>query len=322
MLTNKQILKKIKSAKNIAIFAHRHPDPDACGSMFGMQNLCKYLGKTADVFLIKEKEDYLDKIFPIAKAKNIFNSKDFDLVIFVDVRPISSIDQTFQNQLKDHKNILIIDHHQTEKNDDLTNARVVCDASCSQLVLDLFREAEITPDKDTATYLYAGLMGDTNRFLHSNLSKKVFEDAICLQDCGAEIQHVYNYLYRYNTISNIKANEFIINNLKFVSNGMGAFCIVTIKDLKRLNITKEDVKKYCNLMVEIEGVKVSFLCIEEQKNYFKFSLRCATGYNAFKFCKAHGGGGHICASGCEISITKNKLKKMLPIWIEEILSGE
>ena len=72
MITSNEILSKIKSAQNIAIFAHKNADPDAYGSMFAMREFCHNLGKNADIFAKKTEKDILTTFSPWMKSKQIF----------------------------------------------------------------------------------------------------------------------------------------------------------------------------------------------------------------------------------------------------------
>ena len=52
------ILKLIKKAKNIAIFSHKGPDPDAVGSALGFKFALEKMGKKVSLFC----DDYVSLI--------------------------------------------------------------------------------------------------------------------------------------------------------------------------------------------------------------------------------------------------------------------
>lgn len=328
-MTNKQIIAKLKKAKNIAIFAHRDPDPDACGAMFGLSEFCRAIGKEADVFVKKTKEKYLDYIFPLSEAKEDFVAENFDTIVLLDLHEIARVDKIFHQELyrakELGKNFMIIDHHLVSKSEnfDFKNFRIKDVASCSQMLVDLYKEEEIVPTKDASTYIYAGIMGDTDRFLHNNLTKEVFESAIYLQENGADIQHVYDYLYRYKTKNKIKMNKYFLDNLKFLNDESVGYIVVSEKDRKKIGVDREDVKSFSNEMITIKGIKLSFLCYERENNEFKISMRSLGDLNLVDFAMSKGGGGHKNSSGFQISNTnKKKIEKLIPIWVKEILNDK
>ncbi len=320
-MNKSEIIKKIKSAKKIAIFAHRDPDPDACGSMFGLRAFCRELGKDAVVFAKKTKPKYLHHIFPLDEAREDFLSSDFDLVIFTDIHTINRTEKIFQNELNKAKNIVILDHHLINEAEGVASKNYWIEdwASCSQMIIELFNQEKLKPSSECATYIYAGLMGDTDRFLHTNLNKKVFEYAIFLQDCGAKIQHVYNYLYRYITQDQIRINKYFLNNLKFVQNGKIGYVIFTQKDMQKFGFDMDDVKSFSNEITTIKDVEVSFFCYEREKGIFKISMR-SCGKDVAEIAQSKGGGGHKCAAGFEIKCRPNEVEKYIPVWAKEIFN--
>ena len=322
MITNKQIIEKVNKAQNIAIFAHMDPDPDALGSMFGLREFCRGLGKKADVFIIDKKENFLSMIFPLEESKQNFVPEDYDLVLVTDLHVLNRVNIEFQEKIKNFGNVIVIDHHIVMENDILISKhmRVMPVAAASMLIVDLYKESGLKPTKAAATYLYAGLMGDTDRFLHSNLSKLVFDDAVYLMDAGAKIQQVYDYMFRYTTPEEIRVNNMLYNNLVYLEGGRAAYAIFTLKDLKKIGADIEDVKAFSSTLVRIKGVELAFLIYEKERHQFKFSIRSSKA-NIVPAASRMGGGGHPNAAGFDFEGSKAKIKRILPELSREILNG-
>ena len=166
MITNKQIVQKIQKAKNIAIFGHVDPDVDACGSTFGFRDFCRNLGKNADIFC-EHYGEFVESLFPVEELKSVFFAKDYDLVVLMDMHVEKRIDACFLEEFRKCKNVMVIDHHVLDETEVVPTKdfRIVHKASASQMVLDLYREIGQKPSLKTATYLYTGLVGDTERFM-------------------------------------------------------------------------------------------------------------------------------------------------------------
>ncbi len=323
-MTMNRILAKIKLAKKIAIFAHKNPDPDAYGAMFAMREFCRNLNIEAEIFAIKNRKGYLDNIFPLEEVRTDFKSEDFDLVIILDLHLIGRLASEFVFEVEKCKNIIVIDHHKIVEGDVLpTKNYLIMDdyAATCEILTDFAVECDLKITPTIATYLYTGLMGDTDRFLHNNLTRHVFETAILLYDKKAEIQHVYDFLYRYKTQQQLEIYKYMLDNLTYYEGKKAVCSIFTLKDLQRLGADQEDVKVYTNDLVKIKGVELSILGIEYKKNYFKFSLR-SNGLNTVNFATRMGGGGHVCASAFETEISLKELKKLMPKWIKGIVNGK
>lgn len=323
MITNKKIIEKVKKATNIAIFAHSDPDPDALGSMFGFGAFCQNMGKKCSIFAVKKCDNYLNYIFPMEKTRQDFVASDFDLVVLLDVHSIERIEVLFQEEVSKAKNLMIIDHHQVTESEkfEIEDAKIMPEmAAASEIVISLFRDKKIKPSKECATYLYAGLMGDTDRFLHSNLSQTVFEDAIFLMQCGADVQHVYDFMYRYITKEDIKVNQYLYNNITYLDGGKTAYVIFSISDMQKLGVGIDAVKEFSNTLIRIKGVELSFLIYEKAPKEYKISMRSAS-VNLVPFSNKMGGGGHPNATGFSVFYGKTKIKQEIPKWSLEILNG-
>lgn len=322
MTTCKQIIQKIKKAKNIAIFAHKDPDPDACGSMLGLRDFCRILGKNADAFCA-HYGDYVENIFPMQEFKTEFLAHNYDLIAFVDMHVESRLDDCFIEEFRKCKNIIVIDHHVLAENEVVPTKdfRIEHKASASQLVLDLFREVEQKPSLETATYLYAGLVGDTDRFLYLAGLGEVFDDAKYLLECGVDFVKVYNKMFRTISHKDIVLSRYLYSNLGYLADGKIVYIVFTMKVLKKLGVTTDDVKMFSNSLLNIKGTKWSLLIYETEKNNFRFSMRSVPEINLVPLATKFNGGGHKNASAFSTKIKPSQIKKAIKSWSSGVLNG-
>ncbi len=322
MMTNKQIIEKISKAENIALFAHIEPDADACASMFGLRDFCQILGKNAVLFCGHYGE-FVSNLFPVEQFKTEFSSKDYDLVVLLDLHVEHRIDACFVGEFRKCKNVLVLDHHVVDEKETVPtkNYRILHKASASQLVLDLYREIGQKPSKETATYLYTGLVGDTDRFLYLAGLGEVFEDAKCLLDCGVDFSEIYNKMYRTISHKEITLTKFLYSNICYFSDKKVALMVFTGKDLKKLGANTDDVKLFSNTLLNIKGVKWSLLVYEVEKNLFKFSMRSAPELDLIPLAIKMGGGGHKNAAAFTMQIKASQIKKTVKSWVDGVLNG-
>lgn len=324
MMTTKQIINKIKKAENIAIFSHKGPDPDAFGSMFGLYDFCRKIGKNADLFLdLNAKNESFSSIFPFEITKSDFDEKNYDLVVLVDAHSIDRTEKCFQEKLSMVKNLLIIDHHRIGDDEEFSQKyyQIKLKASASQLILDLFKVEGVKLSSEASTYIYTGLIGDTNRFINTNTTKEEFEDAILLLESGAQVQKVYDVLYRSTSKEHIAVSNYLYSHLNYVCESRCAYVIFSKKTIKKLGVSIDDIKEFSNALTKIKGVELSFLIYEPEKRHFKFSMRSVPPHNLVSFANKMGGGGHPNASAFEKEISMRKLKQELPKWAKEILNA-
>lgn len=301
---------RLKSAKRVAIFGHMHPDLDSFGTMLGAKFLCESLGVKCDVFAEFMKNLSFLRIFPETYFKHDFDKRKYDLVLVVDCNEISRIDKKFQADISGKK-ILFIDHH--ELNIALESADYYVypkKCSASLIIFELLEKLNLKPSAEYATYIFAGIVGDTNRFLHSNTDANVFSIASKLLKLGADCQKVYDVVYRSMTMSNARLRDYLFSNLK--ASGKVCYVAISQKDLEKLSSNVEDVKMFVSDINQLAEFSVAMIAYEISENKFKVSMRSKNGVDLLKVAFKYGGGGHKEASGFYLTGDKkyvaNKLK--------------
>ena len=310
MVTANELSARLKSAKRVAIFGHMHPDLDSFGAMLGAKFLCESLGVKCDVFAEFMKNLSFLKIFPEIYFKNDFDKRKYDLVLVVDCNEISRIDKKYQADVSGKK-ILFIDHH--ELNIALDGADYYVypkKCSASLIIFELLEKLNLKPSAEYATYIFAGIVGDTNRFLHSNTDANVFSIASKLLKLGADCQKVYDVVYRSMTMSNARLRDYLFSNLK--ASGKVCYVAISQKDLEKLSSNVEDVKMFVSDINQLAEFSVAMIAYEISENKFKVSMRSKNGVDLLKVAFKYGGGGHKDASGFYLTGDKkyvaNKLK--------------
>lgn len=315
-MTPSNIKKKICEAKQIAIFGHLNPDLDCFGAMFGVKYLCESLGTKCDMFSNFSDDLFLLNIFPKKVFKEKFIKENYDLILIVDCNLLDRIDDAYRENLKGKK-LLIIDHHKQniiEDNADFYIEPQKC--SASMVVFELLEKLKIKLSAEYATYIFAGLVGDTGRFLHTNTDADTFICASKLINAGADIQKVYDVIYRSLTMNQAKLRDFMFTKLQ--NNGKNiCYLVVSIKDLDRLHAKVEDVKMFVDELNKIKDCDVVMIAYETKTNEFKVSLRSKNGVDVFGVANRHGGGGHKMAAGFSISGDKKAVGKKLKAICEE-----
>ncbi len=165
--TQHDIIRLIKTHKTIIIHRHQRPDPDAIGSQMGLAAILRasFPGKT--VYSVGKQYPGFDWL---GKTDSIEDDVYKDaLVIVVDTANQPRVDDaryTMGNAL------VKIDHH---PNDDPFGVPmwVAPDASStSELIYDFYaaNQDNLTMTDDAARLLYAGIVGDTGRFMYPSTS--------------------------------------------------------------------------------------------------------------------------------------------------------
>ena len=315
-MTANEIKNKICEAKNIAIFGHLHPDLDCFGAMFGAKFLCENLGTKCDMFSNFSDDLFLLNIFPKTAFKEKFKEEKYDLILIVDCNSLARIDELYRDKLIG-KRLLIIDHHEQneqEENADFYIKPQKCSASI--ILFELLQKFNIQLTAEYATYLFSGLVGDTGRFLHTNTDASAFICASKLLKAGADIQKVYDVIYRSLTMEQARLRDFMFANLK--DNGKRVcYLAVSEEDLVKLHASVEDLKMFVDDINKIKDYDVVMLAYEVKPKEFKVSLRSKNGVTVSNIANKYGGGGHKMAAGFNLIGDKYSITKKLKAICEE-----
>ena len=317
-MESKEIKKIISSSKNVAIFGHAVPDLDCFGAMYGAKFLCEQFGAKAHIFSTASKDLFLFKIFDYNKIETDFDESKFDLVLIVDANEFSRLDSAFRDKVQRHKNVLVIDHHEQSRVESGCKFYVHSEFCAASLIItDLLYEYKIKISKEVGEFLFAGIVGDTGRFLHTNTDKHTFEMVTKLMDLGIDIQKIYDATYRSKTLKQVNVQKFLYDNMNIVNNH-ACYIVVSNKDLKKLDARFEDVKLFMDDLNQINEFDVVMVAYELDKDEYKVSCRSKNGFEVNKVAKKQGGGGHKMAAGFNLSGNKKLVAGKLKNICEEI----
>lgn len=307
-----EIFKLIKEYDSICIFHHEYGDPDALGSSFGLAKIIEDNFKHKQIYVLGKNVSGLNgKLFPNnddVEDEIIKNS----LAIILDTANTARIDDQRFTQAK---YIIKIDHHPVI--DDYANYNYVDASACaaSYIVAELAHQNELLLSPLAATYLYAGIVGDTGRFFHNNTTAKVFEMVTYLTKAGADIQFVYKNMYT-KTISELKLTGYILANFKIIDDKI-AYYILEEQDYQQYNVPFDKAKEYVNTIAGIQGISIWVSCIyNNETGFYHVSIR-SNGQAINHVAQAFKGGGHEYAAGVKMkSVDKfyeilEELKKLI-----------
>ncbi len=288
------IFKTITEFETIIIHRHVRPDPDAYGSQCGLAEILKASFPTKNVFVVGEDEPSL--LF-LKKMDQISDEMFEDaLVIVCDTANQGRISDARYNR---GKKLIKIDHHPNEDpyGDFLwvdTNA-----SSCSEMIYELYLQGKnqgFTLTKEAAKLLFAGIVGDTGRFLFPNTNPKTFTYAGELIEYGFQFPQVYEKLYK--TKENVaRLSGHVYQNYRVTEDGVG-WMVITNDNLKQYKVTSSEASQLVSNLGNIENIKTWAFFVEE-KDQIRVRLR-SKGPVINGVAKKYHGGGHPLASGATI----------------------
>ena len=304
-----QILEKIKEYDTIIIHRHMKPDPDALGSQVGLKAILQHHFPEKTIKAVGFNEPTLTWM---AEMDTVQDSDYHEaLAIICDTANRPRIDDKRYEQAAF---TIKIDHH---PNDDIYGDLSWVDTSSSSAseMIALFAEnTQLTLSDQAAELLFAGIIGDTGRFLYPSTSARTLRIASSLREYNFDFASLTR---KMDTMSFkiAKLQGYVYDHLEVDENG-AARVLLTQDILKKYKVTDAETAAIVGAPGRIDTVKAWAIFVEQADGHFRVRMRSKiTPIN--EIAKEHDGGGHPLASGAnsysleENEIIYQKLKNSL-----------
>lgn len=291
-MTQENIINKIKKYETIIIHRHVRPDPDALGSQVGLKKLLENSFPSKKIYAVGEE----DPSFSFLAKMDEISDETYEqaLVIVCDTANTARIsDQRYQTG----SCLIKIDHHpNNDPYGDLSWVDTEA-SSTSELIFELFKsESELKLNNEAARLIYAGIVGDTGRFLFPSTTDKTFRYAAELVTYKFDRTKLYNSMYdvRVN-IAHMKG--FVLQNFEFLTSGLGVIKI-TKEVMDKFNVKPSETSSLVGALGDISGIKAWIFFIEEDE-IIRARVR-SKGPIINEIASKYNGGGHPLASGASV----------------------
>lgn len=291
MKVQEEILATIKAFDRIIIHRHQRPDPDALGSQVGLAEILRASFPKKEIYQVGgpvEGLDYLALMQTI--PDDLYKGA---LVIVTDTANAPRVsDQRYDQGAK----LIKIDHHPNdEPYGELvwvnTNA-----SSCSEMIVSFWQmfQNELTMTQEAARLLYAGIVGDTGRFLYPATTATTLRLAAELLDYGFDAPKINRQLDQVSR-SVARLSGYVYENIEIDEIGAGK--VILSQELQqRFGVVDSETSAVVSLPGKIDEVLAWAIFVEQPEGYYRVRMR-SKGPVINEIAKRHHGGGHPLASG-------------------------
>ncbi len=304
-----EVKREIENAKSITILSHLNPDADALGTALGIYALLKQ-DKSKKVEIVNASTvlpKYLDFLPNFKKIKHHMDYVD-SLIISCDCGSIDRLGFDLKG-----RNIINIDHHESNTRYGIINVVLPSFASSSQVAFKLFCEHHKI-DEDTATCFYTALLSDTRYFTTSSMNEEVFSVAKALVKLGANSHEIAKHFTEEKSLSSLRTLSKALASLELVNNAQIAIMKLTKEDIVATGATTPDMESVVDYGKSLITVKIAIFAMEVQEG-IRISLR-SKGIDVSKIAITFGGGGHKVAAG--FTLKNHTLEKGIEAIVDEI----
>ena len=311
----------IKSSKNILIISHVNPDGDTLGSMCALYACIKQnYKKKCDMLAVSKIPDvysFLPNVKEIKQLEDVDKSREYDLVINIDVAAIDRICDA-KILFEKGKFTVNIDHHKTNNAYADLNFIEPDASSAGEVLFGIFEKLKLKINLDCATCLYNAILTDTGSFRYDNTRPRTFECASKLVETGVNPSEMYKKIYESDSKTLVMFQAYCLSKAKFLYDDKLAYMTVYRKDLERFSADDECMEGLTEKLRAIVTTRIAFVAKEMKSGGTKFSMRSKF-TDVAKICETFGGGGHKYAAGCTI---KAPIDKAVKAMLEEIKKYE
>ncbi|WP_210364936.1 bifunctional oligoribonuclease/PAP phosphatase NrnA [Bacillus sp. REN3] len=289
-----QILEAIKKYQTIIIHRHVRPDPDAYGSQGGLAEILKesYPGK--NIYTVGQEERSLHYLRRLDTVPD--EAFAGALVIVCDT---ANAERICDGRYRRGEMLVKIDHHPNEDPyGDLQWVDTTA-SSTSEMIYELYlssKEEGLRMNDEAARLLYAGIVGDTGRFLYPSTTNKTFAYAGELIHYDFSRTELYNSMYELPA-DVVKLNGYVLQNFEMHESGV-ASVMMKQELLKRYSVIPSEASLLVSELGNVSGIKAWVFFIEEE-DQIRVRLR-SKGPVINGVARKYNGGGHPLAAGASI----------------------
>ncbi|WP_077214230.1 DHH family phosphoesterase [Bacillus dakarensis] len=289
-----KILETIKQYNTIIIHRHVRPDPDAYGSQGGLAEILKASFPEKVIYTVGKEEESLNYL----RRMDVIPDDTYNgaLVIITDTANQARI---CDDRYRLGDKLIKIDHH---PNEDAYGDMLWVDtdaSSCSEMIYEFYlagKDKGLKMSNEAARLLYAGIVGDTGRFIYPSTTEKTFSYASELIKYNFSRTELYDSMYEL-PLHIIKLNGYVLQN--FEMNEQGVASMVLDKPLlEKFGAKPSDASLLVSTLGDVAGIKAWAFFIEEE-DQIRVRLR-SKGPIINVVAKKYNGGGHPLASGASI----------------------
>lgn len=291
----------INNSKNILLFAHSNPDGDTAGSVSALADYLTGIGKKVDVACHDPLPEYLREIIKLNfEFPEHLKINSYDAIIACD-----SVEMGFNKMIgntSDNQITVLIDHHPDIVLRGDINIIDPSFSSVCEIIYNFLNFVKADINKNMATCLMLGIIGDTGIFKHANTTSRVMEIAAELLKKGASLTKITKAVFSNKKISTLKLWGNALEKARIVPKNAMIITVLTQKNIKECGATTDDIAQVASILNTVPGTKFSLVLSEREAGIIKGSLRSEKykGTDVSAIASRFGGGGHKLASGFEI----------------------
>lgn len=311
----------LRSAKRVAVIAHRNPDGDAIGSTLGM---CAVLGLIGVDATPVNCDAPPDEFCFLPRASEFASSCETkpDVTVLLDCSTRDRTGLADVDSVWGHT-VICLDHHRTAVGSDVDI--FVHDPDAAATAELVYRVAvalgvELTPA--LATCLFTSLHTDTGSFRYSVTREPTMELGAALLAGGIDTWEIASRVFEQQRPQRLRLLAHALGTLHVTACGRLAAIHVTDAMMTSVGATSADADGFINHARSVRGVEVAVQLTQDGSDAWRASFRSRGLVDVAAVAARLGGGGHRNAAGARLLGDIGTVQQQLERALLDLLDGE
>jgi phosphoesterase RecJ-like protein len=288
----------VANARSILVLTHVEPDGDAIGTMLGLAQALRRMGK--EVVTAVDGGVPPDLAF-IPGSDAVHPSLDglgVDLTIAVDCGDEPRMGQVGQVAIKSGAPLINLDHHPTNTLFGQANLVDPATVAAAEGVLDWLDHLGVPLDPTSAYCLLTGLVTDTLCFRTDNVTSDTLGKAQRLMAAGAPLVEIVQRTINHRTYAGLRLWSLVMPTVQLEDHVIWA--VITQDMYARAGYHATDDDGLVSTLVQVDEAYISVVFKEKPDGMVEIGIRAVPGFDTSGAAVSLGGGGHRLASGATV----------------------
>jgi phosphoesterase RecJ-like protein len=312
----------VRDAERILIVTHISPDGDAIGSMLGMANAFREMGKQVDCAVDEGVPDDFLFLSGADAIQATLTEGDWDLLISTDASDEERTGAVGVYGREHSAKVINLDHHPTNTmfgDIYLIDSEAV---SAAQVVYEWLLTMDAPITEASASALLTGMVTDTRGFRTSNVTAQTLSVAQALMDYGPSLTGIIARTLDTRSYLSVNLWKQALTTVELHAGGVVS-ANVTQEALKKAGLRDTSDFGLVGFLMEIKEAMIAVVFKETPEGEVVLSMRAKPGYNVASVALELGGGGHTQAAGATVPGPLNDARKrVLPMLKRAAKSGK
>ncbi|PJF21031.1 MAG: hypothetical protein CUN56_13155 [Phototrophicales bacterium] len=289
----------VYAAESILIVTHIDPDGDAIGSLLGLMNGLKSLGKR----VVGAVDAGVPALFHFLPGADEIQPKlergEWDLMISTDASDEKRTGLVGDYGRAHSRAVINLDHHAT--NILFGDVYLVDSTACSaaEVVLRWFEQMELPLTREIAMPILTGIVTDTMGFRTSSVTAQTLEYAKTLMSAGASLTEITARVLDNRNFQTISLWKRALATTELHEGGIIS-SVITQADFTEVGTTEQSDQGLVGFLIKVEEAMMSVVFKELPDSKVNISMRAKPGFDVSQVAFGLGGGGHQQAAGATV----------------------